>query len=835
MGLKDYQKKRDFSQTSEPEGAQKKTKKKSALEFVVQKHQATSLHYDLRLELNGVLKSWAVPKGPSLNPEDKRLAIQVEDHPFEYRTFEGTIPEGSYGAGDVIVWDAGTYEVEGKHNLKESEEKITRDLEKGHLDFILHGHKLNGEFALIRTRGPESNQWLLMKKKDEFANQTDITKKDRSILSNRPVVLKNSKKKVQNSDDSLTVKKVLGKKAKIPSTCKPMLATLVDKPFDDADWIFELKWDGFRAMALLQDRQAKLFSRNNLIFNSRFPSLIEELNQLPIEACLDGEIVVVDEKGKPSFQLLQNFSRQPKGHLIYYVFDLLYLNGRDLRNIPLIQRKELLKSILPENHSKIKFCDHVYKKGTSFFKEVAKMGMEGIIAKLISSPYLEGKRSKNWLKIKTHLRQEMVICGFTSPKGSREYFGSLLLGVHVDGVLKYAGHTGTGFDHHKLNYIYSRLSPLIQSKCPFKTKPKTRGAVTWVKPELVCEISFAQWTEEGIMRQAVFVDLRDDKKPKDVIKEKEIPSKQILKEEKKSLQSASASSKKTSKDSLEFSHPDKIFWPEEGYTKGDLIDYYRSVSKLILPYLVNRPESLRRFPNGISKPGFFQKNAAHPPEWFKTVSIYHRHENRDVNYFVIEKEKDLLYLANLGCIDFNPFLSRVQSLDYPDFLVIDLDPEDIHFDQVIEAALALHEVLEQWDVTNLCKTSGKRGMHIYIPLQAKYTYEESVNFGKLIAHVVHEKIPEITSLERSPKNRQNKVYLDYLQNNFGQTVASPYSVRPTSGATVSTPLDWSEVKKGLSPKDFTIKNVLKRFKKFGDLFKPVLGPGIDISKVLKKI
>ncbi len=796
MGLKDYQKKRDFSTSKEPTGKERIDKKSRSLEFVVQKHQATSLHYDFRLELNGVLKSWAVPKGPSLNPDDKRLAIQVEDHPFEYRTFEGTIPKGSYGAGDVIVWDAGTYEIEGTDNLKESEEKIAKDLEKGHLDIILHGHKLNGEFVLIRMRGPDSNQWLLMKKKDEFASQVDVTEKDQSVLSNRSMVLKKSSSIIKRKADHIVEKAsknsrlnretAIGKKAKMPLSCKPMLATLVDEPFDGEDWIFELKWDGFRAMALLQENKVKLISRNGLSFNSRYPSIAEEIEKLPIEACLDGEIVVVDDQGHPSFQLLQNFARQSKGQLIYYVFDLLYLNGRDLKNIPLIQRKEILKSILPENNPKIKFCDHIAKKGKKFFKEVSKNGLEGIIAKRVESRYIEGTRSRSWLKIKTHLRQEMVICGFTPPKGSREYFGSLLLGVYIDKKLTYTGHAGTGFDSQKLAGIYSRLSPLIQPNCPFKIKPKTRSSVTWVKPELVCELSFAEWTQEGSMRQAVFIDFRDDKKPQDVIKEKEVSLKELIKEEKKTKIPAQKKTgiinKNRNQGELKFSNLGKIFWPKEGYTKGDLIEYYRSVSKLILPHLIDRPESLRRFPNGITKTGFFQKEALHPPDWIKTVRIHHHHENRDINYYVIEKEEDLLYLANLGCIDFNPFLSRVQSLEYPDFLVIDLDPEDISFDQVIEVALGVHEVLEKWKVTNLCKTSGKRGMHIYIPLQAKYKYEDALNFGKLIAHVVHEQMPNITSLERNPADRQKKVYLDYLQNNFGQTVAAPYSVRANPGA-----------------------------------------------------
>lgn len=828
--MNEYQKKRDFSATSEPSGKKKAGAEKDALEFVVQKHQATRLHYDLRLELYGVLKSWAVPKGPSLNPADKRLAIQVEDHPFDYRTFEGTIPEGSYGAGDVIVWDAGTYEVAGADNRQDSEAKIAKDLEKGHLDIILHGKKLKGEFVLIRTKGEDGKQWLLMKKKDQYASDEDVTAKDKSILSHRKIAPKISRSKSPKEIKPRTP----GKKQKMPAMVKPMLATLVDEPFNGKDWLYEIKWDGYRVLSMLQEGKVKLFSRSGQNFNSQFPSIVEELEKLSIEAWLDGEIVVLNEKGLPSFQMLQNYGRHAKGNLVYYVFDILYLNGKDLKSLPLLERKEILKSVLPENHPAIWYCDHISNKGIAFFKQAAKKGLEGIIAKRIESHYLEGKRSKSWLKIKTHLRQEAIICGFTSPKGSREYFGSLLLGVYENKVLTYVGHTGTGFDRRMLSNIYARLSPLIQPNCPFKNIPKNRAAVTWVKPELVCEVSFAEWTGDGHMRQAVFIDFREDKKPQEIAREKELSVSQATKNEKKTAPKKSP--KKTSqKSELELTNLDKVFWPKEKYTKGDLIDYYRQVAPLILPYLKDRPESLRRYPNGIEKEGFFQKDASYPPEWMKTFRIHHHHENRDVNYYVVENEKGLLYLANLGCIDFNPFLSRIDSLEYPDYLVLDLDPEDISFDKVVEVALTIHEVLEKWEIPSVCKTSGKRGMHIYIPLGAKYKYEESVNFGKLIAYIVHKMLPDITSVERSPKDRQKKVYLDYLQNNFGQTVVAPYSVRATPGATVSTPLKWSEVKPGISPQDFTIQTVLPRFKKTGDLFKLAQGRGIDLKKILKKI
>lgn len=815
MSLKDYKAKRNFTNTKEPK-ISKKSSKSTVLSFVIQQHQARTLHYDFRLELNGVLKSWAVPKGPSLNPKDKRLAIQVEDHPFEYRHFEGSIPEGNYGAGDVIIWDNGYYEpIDSKDDLKSQQEILSKELEKGHLEFVLYGKKLNGTFALIRTKN--SKQWLLIKKNDEYATDEDITAQNQSIISNRPVKLRTTSEKKEISKKSKSVKK----KAPIPTKISPMLTTLINKPFSDPDWVFEIKWDGYRALTLLKQKNAHIYSRNMQSFDKKFSVLQQELSKLPFDACFDGEIVVLDDQDRPSFQALQNYLRKPEGNIIYYIFDLLYYNGQDLKSEPLIERKKLLKSILPETNSYLKYSEHIVRDGIDFFKVAVKEKFEGIIGKRAASIYLEGKRSQDWVKIKTSLRQEVIICGFTQPRGSRKNFGSLLLGVYKDNILTYVGHVGTGFDYKKLQVVFDRLSPLIQVKSPFATLPLKKESITWVKPELVCEVSFSEWTQDGIMRHPVFIDFREDKQANEVVKEKEAEMKEVVKK------STTKSTKSNSK--LELTHLDKLYWPNEGYTKGDLIDYYQQVSSLILPYLKDRPESLRRFPNGIEHPGFFQKEASHAPSWMKTVPI--SHENHEVNYYLIEKEKDLLYLANLGCIDFNPFISRIQSLDYPDYLVLDLDPEAISFEKVIEVAQGIHELLENWQISSVCKTSGKRGMHIYIPLGAQYTYEVAGNFAKLLAYLAHQQMPKLTSVERHPKDRQKKVYIDFLQMRYGQTLVAPYSVRPIAGATISTPLKWSEVKSGLSPQDFTIKNAIKRFKKMGDLFELILGPGINIEKI----
>lgn len=524
MSLNTYKKKRNFNATSEPKGKKEKLPQGS-LRFVVQKHHASHLHYDFRLEAEGVLKSWAVPKGPSLDPSVKRLAMQVEDHPYDYRDFEGTIPEGNYGAGTVMVWDEGTYSVPGGQTSSETNQTVLQGLQEGHLNFILQGKKLKGSFSLIHMK---ENQWLLRKNKDQWASTADITKQDRSVLTERTLdeiktgqklKRKSTLKKEKTAEPSHSLVEIGTKKRGMPHNIKPMFATLVKEPFDKENWIFEIKWDGYRAIAELNKGKVKLYSRNQNSFNEMFKPICDELKQLKIGAVLDGEIVVLDEHGKPSFQLLQNYLKTKKGNLVYYIFDLLYLDGYDLHHTPLLKRKKLLKSILPVSQL-LKYCDHIEEKGSLFFKEAVKQGLEGIMAKEGSSTYLEGKRSSNWLKIKAHQRQEAIICGFTEPKGSRQYFGSLILGVYEKGELIYIGNAGTGFDQQRLKEIYNRLEPLIQKTCPFKKPPKLRTPMTWVKPKLVCEVKFAEWTNEGQMRQPVFIDFREDKKSEEVVKEK---------------------------------------------------------------------------------------------------------------------------------------------------------------------------------------------------------------------------------------------------------------------------------------------------------------------------
>lgn len=512
--LKEYRTKRSLTKSTEPKAQIASKNKNSNLIFVVQKHDARQLHYDLRLELNGVLKSWAVPKGPSMNPSEKRLAMMVEDHPYDYRTFEGIIPKGNYGAGTVMVWDEGIYRIPEGKSQKESERLALEGIEKGHLDFILEGKKLKGEFSLIRMKlNDSSNSWLLMKKKDAFATTKDISKLDHSAKTNR--TLKEISNAESNDNKKTNAEEI--PKVKLPLKISPMLGVLIKEPFDKDGWLFENKWDGFRAIAQIQSSNILLYSRNHISFNERFPIIVDELEKFSVtSAILDGEIVLLDSKGNSKFQQMQNYKNVKDGNIFYYVFDILYLNGYDLRRLPLIERKNMLKLLLSKNPSaNIGYTDHVEKNGKIAFQKAAKKHLEGIMGKEMQSSY-QMKRSSDWVKIKTHLRQEAIIIGFTEPKGQRKKIGALVLGVYAGKILKYVGRVGTGFTEKSLSEIYHLLEPLIQAKCPITNFSKSEKTITWVKPKLTCEISYTEETDEGLMRHPVFKGLRIDKKATDV-------------------------------------------------------------------------------------------------------------------------------------------------------------------------------------------------------------------------------------------------------------------------------------------------------------------------------
>ncbi len=853
MSLRKYHEKRKFDRTPEPKGEE--TQGQGPLRFAIQLHKASHLHYDFRLELDGTLKSWAVPKGPSLNPEDRRLAVMVEDHPLDYGAFEGMIPKGNYGAGTVMVWDEGAYHSRQTSDRSESERVLREGLQKGHITFILQGKKLKGEFALVRLKRSGENNWLLLKKRDEFATEQDVAKFDRSVASNRTL-----EEITQNApnDGQFWLPKAstpaldLGDAppSKMLHQVKPMLATSIEKPFDRSGWLFEIKWDGYRAIAEIEGREVKLYSRNQLSLEDRFSAVIHSLRNLGHQAVLDGELVVVDKTGKPSFQLIQNYQKTGKGQILYSVFDLLYLDGHDLRKLPLMRRKELLRQILP-NLPCLAFSDHIEKQGVSFFELASQKGLEGIVAKDGSSPYLEGRRNLYWLKIKTRLKHEAVIGGFTAPRGGRKLFGALLLGVYEGNNLVYIGHAGSGFDEKDLAEVRSKLDPLVQRACPFKKRPAANAPVTWVQPKLVCEVSFQESTADGFMRAPVFMGLREEIRASSVRREKaelKLPvdenGPQAEKEPKQ--QRASIVAAKPGRlpeqqelvidgHAVKLTNLNKVYWPREKYTKRDLISYYRDIAPFILPYLKDRPQSLNRHPNGIERESFYQKDIDHHPPWVKTVKIHSDSGDRDINFALCQDEATLVYLANLGCIELNPWSSRLGMLDRPDYLVVDLDPEDTSFDEVVAAAIAVRKTLEQAGVQGFCKTSGKTGLHIYVPLGARYPYEQARQFAEIIARLAHRILPKSTSVVRSPTKRQKKVYLDYLQNREGQTLAAPYSLRPVPGAWVSTPLKWEEVKPGLDPSQFTLRTMAKRLDKVGDLWQPVLGSGIDLIKCLERL
>ncbi len=867
MSLDKYVAKRDFTKTKEPKSG--KSKAKGSLVFVIQKHDASRLHYDLRLEMDGVLKSWAVPKGPSTDPKVKRLAMMVEDHPYDYRKFEGLIPRDEYGGGTVIVWDEGTYtpieEIKGK---KAQEKHLLAQLKAGSLKIKIAGQKLKGEFALVKTKGMGENGWLLIKHNDEFATTKDITKSDKSVISGKTIAAMEKtgdkiwsgggEQKVKATDVKSVLKKA--KKAAFPKALKPMLATLVDEPFDDPHWQYEVKWDGYRTLAYLKSGKVELWSRNNKSFNEKFYPIFEALQELELNAVVDGEIIVVDENGKSSFSDLQNWRSEADGELVFYVFDLLWLNGKSLIDLPLSERQSVLNTVFPTDDDRLRLSKVFKTSGIDFFRAAEKMNLEGIIAKKSDSTYLPDKRAKEWLKIKVSKRQEVIIAGFTKNDDSTKQFSSLLLGVYEKGALHYAGKVGTGFSVKLQKELITKFKPLIIEKSPFKIEPDINkpsrfrrnppnATVTWLKPDLVCEVAFSEITPDGVFRHPSYKGLRIDKKAKDVTLEKAIPTTIAVAAEdsEEMIKPRKASSRKTllnPKDEtqvrkicghdLKFTHLSKLYWPEDKVSKRDMFNYYYQVAEVILPYLKDRPMSLNRFPGGIHSKSFYQKDVTgKAPDWVKTFP-YQTSDGEDKEYLVATDEASLLWMATLGCIEMNPWFSRVKSPDHPDYCVIDLDPDQNTFDQVIEAALEVKKVLDDIDVPCYCKTSGSTGMHIYIPLAAKYTYDQSQLFARILVNIVHKRLPDFTSLERMIANRKGKMYLDFLQNRPGATIAGAYSLRPKLGATVSMPLDWKEVKPGLKMTDFTIFNAVERIKKKGDLFKGVLGGGIDLEEAIKK-
>ncbi|GAC1707102.1 MAG: hypothetical protein NVS9B7_18660 [Flavisolibacter sp.] len=655
----------------------------------------------------------------------------------------------------------------------------------------------------------------------------------------------------------------------MPQHMAPMLATLIKEPFDSKEWLFEIKWDGYRSLAYLNGNQVDIISRNNLSFAGRYREVTEALKILGLHAVLDGEIVALNDQGVADFQLLQNWQNNPT-RLRYYVFDILWLEGFELTGLPLIERKGLLKKTLPTDNEIIKYSDHIDGNGIHFFQAAVSKGLEGIMAKKTTGIYEVNSRSNSWLKIKANLRQEVVIAGYTLPKNNRNFFGSLLLGVYQNNNLIYVGHTGSGFDTKSLETIYKKLQPLIQDQSAFLAIPKTNGPTTWVRPKLVCEIKFTEWTKNKIARHPIFMGLRVDKNPKLV--SFEIPKNMVSKLKKGSKKTAgavknsvakipAARKKRSPKDqsssgtslqlnltkgeeqslvvmgrTLNLTNLNKIYWKKARFSKGNMINYYLNIIPYMMPYMKDRPQSLNRHPNGIEGSNFYQKDVkGKVPQWISTYKDHSDSNDALVEYLVCSNPATLIYMANLGCIEMHPWHSRIQSADQPDWCLIDLDPDTNSFDEVMATAHVVKKVLDSLGIPSYPKTSGSTGIHIYIPLGAQYSYDQSRQLAELLVTLVHHELPETTSLERSPSKRKGKIYLDYLQNRHIQTAAAPYSLRPKPGVPVSTPLDWSEIKKGLTMKTYNALTIFNRLKTEGDLFSPVLGKGINLLKALEKI
>ena len=823
-----YRKKRDPERTPEPFGVGRAA---SGSHFVIQKHGARRLHYDLRLEMDGVLKSWAVPKGPSIRTHEKRLAVHVEDHPVEYADFEGVIPPDNYGAGSVIVWDRGQY------RLTKAGDPVEQ-LEGGKLEVEFFGHKMRGLWTLARMSKTEKD-WLLLKKADSFAGTDELIERyPQSVISGLTLEeMADLPAKLSELQERL--QKLKAPKKTFSARSQPlMLATLQERPFSRPEWIFEIKYDGVRVLAERNGDIVELYGRNGTQITNRYPELKEGLKKLPIEHfIIDGEIVALDDRGQPSFQRLQ-----ARMHLTSvrdvelgmaaapvegFFFDCLALGGHDLRSLPLVDRKEFLKSFLPLL-GRAHYSDHVVEAGKAFFDAASERGLEGIVAKKANSRYVGG-RSRDWIKVKCQRRQEFVIGGYTDPQGERSYFGALHLGIYRDQKLVYVSKVGTGFDTKTLKSIWEKMQPLAQAKSPFVEKSPTGRGHHWVEPKLVCEVRFSDWTHDGGIRHPAFIGLRTDKKPEECRKDEPV-----------TLALPDLPPPATVEDSpakqIKFTNLKKIFWPDEGYTKGDLIEYYRTIAPFLLPYLKDRPLVLTRYPDGIAGKSFFQKDAPEfVPSWVRREKIYSKDTQRDIGYIIVNDLETLLYVINMGTIPLHLWSSRIDSLERPDWLVLDLDPKGAPFAHVVKVARALHEILTKLRLESFIKTSGASGLHILLPLGAQYTHEQAKNFARLLAILGTQSVPDISTIARPLAARGGKVYIDFGQNGYGVTIAAPFAARPLLGATVSFPLAWQEVNARLHPSRFTIKTVPVRFQKMKDPMAPIFRKEIDLASALKQV
>src|SRR5271154_3108727 len=845
MSLTKYRRKRSAARTPEPFGREVSSPSPAnSGTFVVQKHAARRLHYDFRLEMEGVLRSWAVPKGPSMNPADKHLAVAVEDHPLEYGDFEGVIPPGNYGAGSVIVWDRGVYEV-----IDPVGGDAAEAVRNGKIDIELHGFKLNGAYTLVRTGGrrsadPKDKQnWLLIKKRDQYSTTTEdvLEVHPRSVLSGLTIEeLADAPAAERRVADKLARQHLpeLGKKltySDFPLT----LAKTTAESFDNDKWLFEIKYDGVRVLAIREGENTHLYARSGTNITNRYPEVVLALNSIALERfVLDGEIVAQDERGRPSFQLLQrrmhvNDERQIAKLRVavpvsYYVFDLLGFDKFDTRGLLLEERKQLLSELI-HSEGPVRYCDHVVARGKDFYEAISEHELEGDVAKLRDAPY-RGTRTGEWLKIKRPLTQHFVIGGYSDPDGTRTHFGALLLGQYeADGALRYTDKVGTGFNRDTLRKIHAMLEERAQSQSTFRKpaagEPTPERNAHFVRPELVCKVRFTEWTDSGGIRQPSFLGLAEEVDPHECRYDGpdasvELPTDLANGEASEPRAEADASpprgrvnlaAPEPATQTASITNPEKIFWPKDGYTKGDLVAYYRAISKWMLPYLKDRPVMLTRFPDGIEGKSFYQKDApAFVPSWIRTEKIYSEDSQREISYFILDSEEALAYVANLAAITIHMWSSRITHLERPDWLLFDIDPKGSTPRHAVEVAREVANVLREVGLEPCLKTSGQMGLHVVVGLAPKYTYDQAKMFSELVSQVVVNRNREIATINRNPRTRNGRVYIDYLQLGHGKTIAATFSVRPVPGAPVSAPMTWKELKPSLDPAIYNIKTMLPR-------------------------
>lgn len=814
--------------------------------FVVHQHDATRMHWDLRLEIDGVLCSWAVPKEPSLDPDDKRLAVKVENHPLEYVHFEAVIPPGNYGAGPMICWDRGLFRplVDPAQGLVD-----------GEIKFELYGYKLCGAFTLVHTgkgtrgrgSGRGSNDWLLIKKRDEHAQAFLAAGKPlspASVLSGLTIDELAARAPRHRAVVAALAEAKVPKRAIDLGAIQPMLCQTADAPFSSKDWVYELKWDGFRMMAHGGAGQARLRYRSGLDPTDRYPELTSAIRALPIpDLILDGEIVALDAEGKPDFHKLSfraqmhRTSEIARAALVqpvtYMVFDLLGAAGHDLRGLPLVERKAILERILPKL-GPLRLSEHIPEHGEALLEQVVARGLEGVVAKKANSPY-RSKRSGDWLKLKKDPEADFAVCGYTPPKGTRTGLGALHLCVREDSRWVWAGKVGSGFDDKLLAQLTAELSQKPRWKPTFP-RPEGSGDARWVEPELVVQVRYREWPEDSSLRFPVFVRLRRDKSALECTMPMRRTGERTDRDAPREPKPGEAPELVVDSQvrELRISNPKKVFWKDEQITKGDLIDYYRSIAPWLLPYLEDRPTVLHRYPDGIDGDMFYQKDMPDwVPPWLRTTTLWSEHSQREIHYVLIDDADGLAFIANLASIPVHCWASRIADLERPDWTIIDLDPKNAPREHVVPLALAIHRLCDDVGLPNFVKTSGQSGLHVLIPLGGQCTFEQARTLAYLIALLIERQHPDMATTNRNPQARGGRVYLDWGQNAHGQLLVAPYSVRPVAGAPVSMPLRWEEVVPDLDPKQFHLRNALDRLTSWpGDPLAPVLSLRPDLAAAL---